>query len=84
VSGIFAKTEVWPDVVRFQFVQTADDTIEVRVVCKSDPELTMPGLCKQLQTFLTDLGCPDAKFTWSTEPLIPNKRGGKIPIYIKL
>ena len=83
VSGIFAKTEVWPDVVRFQFVQTADDAIEVRVVCKSDPELTMPGLCKQLQTFLTDLGCPEAKFIWSTEPLIPNKRGGKIPIYIK-
>lgn len=84
VSGIFAKTEVWPDVVRFQFVQTADDTIEVRAVCKSAPERTMPGLCKQLQAFLAELGCPGARFTWSTEPLIPNKRGGKIPIYVKL
>lgn len=84
VSGIFTKTELWPDVVRFQFVQVADDTIEVRAVCKSNPEQTMPGLCKQLQAFLANSGCPGAKFTWSTEPLIPNKRGGKIPIYINL
>ena len=27
---------------------------------------------------------PDAKVEWSLEPFIPNQRGGKIPVYVKL
>jgi hypothetical protein len=26
----------------------------------------------------------NAKVEWSLEPFIPNKRGGKIPMYVKL
>ena len=26
----------------------------------------------------------DAEVEWSLEPFIPNKRGGKIPVYVKL
>ena len=84
ISGIFAKTEVWPGLVRFQFVQTDDDTIQVRGVCNDDPEKVLPPLCDTLKDFLAGLGCPGARFTWSTEPAIPNKRGGKIPTYVKL
>lgn len=84
VSGLFSKTEIWPGIVRFQFVQTADDTIEVRAVCKTNPEEVLPALCEYLKDFLAQRGCPDARFTWSTKPAIPNKRGGKIPIFVKL
>ena len=83
VSGIFSKTEVWPDLVRFQFVQRDAATIEVRGVCKRDAAEVLSPLCDYLKAFLAEQGCPGAHFTWSTEPFIPNKRGGKIPIFIK-
>lgn len=84
VSGLFAKTETWPDVMRFQFVQTDDNSIEVRAVCKKEPEKTLPALCEYLKAFLAEQGCPNGNFTWSAKPFIPNKQGGKIPIYVKL
>lgn len=84
VVGIFAKAEVWPDLQRFQFVQTDDSTIQVRGVCKKSPAEVLPSLCERLKAFLAEEGCPDARFTWSAEPLIHNERGGKIPLYVKL
>ena len=84
VVGIFAKAEVWPDLQRFQFVQTDDSTIQVRGVCKTSPAEVLPSLCERLKAFLAEEGCPDARFTWSAEPLIHNERGGKIPLYVKL
>lgn len=83
-AGIFAKTEVWPDLQRFQFVQTDDSTIQVRGVCKTKPAEILPPLCDQLKAFLAEQGCPDARFTWSDEPFIHNERGGKIPLFVKL
>ena len=84
VAGLFAKAELWPDLVTFQFVQIDNTTLQVRGVCKSDPEQVLSSLCVSLKEFMTGMGCPDARFTWSTDPLIPNKRGGKIPLYVKL
>jgi phenylacetate-coenzyme A ligase PaaK-like adenylate-forming protein len=81
VAGLYSKAKVWPDLVNFQFVQINDDTIQVRGVCKSDPAQVLPPLCDFLKEFMASMGCPDARFTWSTDPLIPNKRGGKIPLY---
>jgi len=83
VAGLFAKTEVWPDLVAFQYVQTDNNTIEVRGICKTTAEAVLPPLCDYLKNFLADQGCPDARFTWSTEPFIPNERGGKVPIYVR-
>jgi len=73
---------VWPDLVSFQFVQIDDATIQVRGVCKSEPDKVLSPLCVCLKEFMEEMGCPDAHFTWSTDPLIPNKRGGKIPLYV--
>ena len=84
LAGLFSQAEVWPDVVSFQFVQIDDTTIQVRGVCKSDPTQVLPSLCDGLKEFMTEKGCPEARFTWSTEPLIPNKRGGKIPLYVNI
>ena len=84
VAGLVTEAEVWPDLVRYQFVQTDGNTIEVRGVCKSDARTVLQGLCDHLTQFLVKQGCANARFTWSLEPLIPNKRGGKIPMYVKL
>ncbi|MBQ6433832.1 MAG: phenylacetate--CoA ligase family protein [Bacteroidaceae bacterium] len=84
VVGIFAKAEVWPGLQRVQFVQTDDSTIQVRGICKTSPAEVLPSLCERLKAFLAEEGCPDARFTWSAEPLIHNERGGKIPLYVKL
>lgn len=86
VVGLVTETEVWPHLLKYQYVQTADDTIQLRGLCSADsnPEEVLGGLSKHLKQFLSQHGCPDAKVEWSLEPFIPNKRGGKIPIYIKL
>ena len=86
VVGLFGKAEVWPGVVKFQFVQTAPDTLQVRGLCTagSDAEEVLGSLAVQLKAYLAEKGCTDAKVTWSTETFIPNARGGKIPIFVKL
>ena len=86
VVGLVTESEVWPHLIKYQFVQTADDTIQVRGLCSTDsnPEEVLDGLSKHLKQFLLQHGCPDAKVEWSLEPFIPNKRGGKIPLYVKL
>ena len=86
VVGLVTETEVWPHLLKYQYVQTADDTIQLRGLCSanSNPEEVLGGLSKHLKQFLSQHGCPNAKVEWSLEPFIPNKRGGKIPIYIKL
>ena len=86
VVGLVTESEVWPHLIKFQFVQTADDTIQVRGLCSTDsnPEEVLDGLSKHLKQFLLQHGCPDAKVEWSLEPFIPNKRGGNIPLYVKL
>ena len=84
VTGLVTEAEVWPELVRYQFVQTDPETLQLRGVTGGDPEAVLGSLAKHLTAFLAGQGCPNARFTWSTEPLIPNKRGGKIPTYVKL
>lgn len=84
IAALETKAEVWPGLVKHQFVQTDSNTIELRGVCRDEPEMVLGSLCEHLSKFLSGQGAPEARFTWSTKPLIPNKRGGKIPIYVKL
>ena len=86
VAGLVMESEVWPHLIKYQFVQTADDTMQLRGLCSADsnPEEVLSGLSKHLKEFLAKHGCPEAKVEWSLEPFIPNKRGGKIPMYVKL
>jgi phenylacetate-coenzyme A ligase PaaK-like adenylate-forming protein len=86
VAGLVTESEVWPHLIKYQFVQTADDTIQVRGLCSTDSATgeVLSGLSKHLKQFLAQHGCPDAKVEWSQEPFIPNQRGGKIPLYVKL
>lgn len=86
VTALVTKAEVWPGLCSYQFVQTADNTLEVRGTCSSDQSLekVLGDLCQALQHFLADNGCSEAQIVWSDKPLIPNKRGGKHSVYIKM
>lgn len=84
IVGLVTEAEVWPQLVKYQFVQINDETLQVRGLCAADaePSQVLSGLSEHLKDFLTRHGCPNAKVTWSAEPFIPNKRGGKIPTYV--
>ena len=82
--SIHAKAEIWPGLLKFQVVQTGPDTMELRGVCAADanPDSVLSSLAERLQTYFRQNGCEGAVFTYSTEPLLYNARGGKIPRYI--
>lgn len=58
--------------------------MEVRGVCAADadPHAVLESLAQRLQEYFRQNGCTDATFTHSTEPLLFNPQGGKIPRYI--
>ena len=80
------KAEVWPGLITYQVVQTSDDTIQLRGICAPDskPEEVLGSLAAKMQEYFHENGAPGAKITWSAEPLIHNKRGGKTPQYINI
>lgn len=84
--GIDSKAELWPGLIKYQFIQTDDKSLEVRGLCSADVDATkvMTGISDCIKSFLVEQGCDDVQITWSTKPFIPNKRGGKIPLYINL
>ena len=85
-AALVTKAEVWPRLTRYQFVQTDDNTLEVRGTCQSGFNLdeVLGSLCQQIKTLFIENNTPEAQVVWSDKPLIPNKQGGKIPAYIKL
>lgn len=80
---IITKAEVWPGLLKYQILQTAPDTMEVRGVCSPefDCKEVLSSLSSKLEEYFRDNGCGDAKFTFSLEPLLYNDMGGKIPLY---
>ena len=85
-AALVTKSEVWPGLCRYQFVQTDANTLELRGTCHAGYNLTevLEGLSQHIQSFFIENQTPEAQVTWSNEPLIPNKQGGKIPVYIKI
>lgn len=86
VVTLVTKAEVWPGLIKFQAVQTDPDTMQIRGVCAPgyNPEQVLKGLSDSLQKYFRGSGCQKAIFTYSLEPLLHNKNGGKIPRYINL
>ena len=84
--SILPKAEVWPGLMKFQVVQTAPDTLEIRGITYpgEEPAKVLSGLSKKLEDYFHDSGCEGAKVTYSLESLIHNKKGGKIPEYIDI
>ena len=83
--GIDSKAELWPGLIKYQFVQLDEKTLEVRGICsaQSDASKVMKGLSELMLKYFQEQGCSDARIIGSTEAFIPNKRGGKIPLYVK-
>ena len=86
MAAILPKTEIWPGLLKFQTVQTGPDSIQVRGVCANgfDSKEVLDGLGKQLEAYFHSAGCNNATVTYSLEPLLHNKMGGKIPPYINI
>lgn len=84
--GIDSKAELWPGLIKWQFVQTSPTSLEVRGICAADADAAkvLGSLAETLQAYHAEQGCDGIKITWSVEPFIPNKQGGKIPLYVKL
>lgn len=85
-AALVTKAEVWPGLAAYQFVQTDDYTLEVRGVCQPsyDAGEVLNSLSEKVQEFFIENGAPEAKVVWSLKPFLPNRQGGKIPIYIRI
>lgn len=83
---LVTKAEVWPGLVKFQALQIDPDTMQLRGVCAPgfNPDEVLGGLAKKLEQLFHENGTPAAKVTYSLEPLLHNKNGGKIPRYINI
>ena len=85
-AALVTKAEVWPGLTSYQFVQTDDCTLEVRGTCQAGYKLTevLSSLCIQLQAYFVENKASKAQVVWSEKTFVPNKQGGKIPVYIRI
>lgn len=83
---ILSKAEVWPGLMKYQVVQTDPYTLQIRGVCYpgATPKEVLAGLSAKLEEYFHENGCERARVTYSMEPLLHNRRGGKIPNYINI
>ena len=86
MAAIHSKAEVWPGMLQYQIVQTGPDSMQVRGVCspETDPASVLGSFAAYLQDYFRACGCLNANITCSTEPLMHNKLGGKIPPYVNV
>lgn len=84
--GPDSEAEVWPGICRYQFVQTSENTMQVRATIEAgrDAAEVLDGFSRRLEEVFARQGCRHVSVTWSTEPFIPNKKGGKVPLLVKL
>lgn len=82
--AIVTKAEVWPGLLNYQVVQRDDHTLELRGVVNAseDADSVLKGLAEALEGYFHENGCESAKITYSTEPMVHNEKGGKIPLYV--
>lgn len=81
---IITKAEVWPGLMKYQVIKISPDTLELRGVCHAgeNPDKVLGDLSKKLEEYFHENGCEGAHVTYSLQPLIHNKKGGKIPDFI--
>ena len=68
----------------YQFVQLDGDSMELRGVVAAgfDKDEVLSGLAEKIAAYFIDAGCEDIAVTYSSEPPLHNKSGGKTPMYI--
>ena len=57
--------------------------MEVRGICTADaePAKVLGELAEKLEGYFRESGAATVKVTFSTDPMISNKAGGKTPMY---
>ncbi|MEG0391442.1 MAG: hypothetical protein RR626_01615 [Anaerovoracaceae bacterium] len=69
-----------------QFIQVADDEIQVRGITAKDvdKEETLEALRLAVEGYFHEHGCPEAKVSYNIDPPMKKKQGGKMPQYMDL
>lgn len=83
-SGLDSLAEFWKGVADFQFAQAADDELQLRIVWHSDAVKDYTPFVNEVKTYFDTHGCPAARVSWTDEPPVKNRTGGKTPRYIDL
>ncbi len=68
---------------RIVVVKTGEDTMEVRGICtaEAEPAAVLGELAEKLEGYFIESGAAEVKVSFSTDPMISNKAGGKTPMY---
>ncbi len=84
-KGLEVEAKFIEGLCQYQFIQTGENSMEVRGVTAAglDPEGILRSFAEREKTYFEGAGCPDVTVTWSSKPLIHNKNGGKVPMFIK-
>ncbi len=85
-KALEVKAKFQQGLCSYQFVQTDENTLQIRGVCAAEADRTkvLEELAVKLRNYFEESGAVDAKVTYSTEPMLANKAGGKTPLYKKL
>lgn len=86
MAFLVTKAEVWPGLVKLQTVQKDPDTLQLRGVIAPgyNADEVLESFSRKMEHLFHKNGATKAKVTYSTEPLMHNKNGGKIPRYINI
>lgn len=84
-KGLEVKAKFVKGLCQYQFIQTGDNTMELRgiVSADSDKQQVLGELSQTIAAYFTEAGCSDITVTFSDEPLLHNAKGGKTPLYLK-
>ena len=82
-KGLEVKAKFCKGLCQYQFLQTSDNSMEVRGVVAAgyDTEKVLGGLAELLTAYFAEAGCEKAVVTYSEKPLLHNEKGGKTPLY---
>ena len=82
-KALEVKAKFQKGLCSYQFVKTGENTMEVRGICTADsePAAVLGELAGKLDSYFKEAGAEEAKVTFSTDPMISNKAGGKTPMF---
>ena len=82
-KALEVKAKFQKGLCSYQFVKTGEDTMEVRGICaaEAEPAAVLGELADKLEGYFIESGAAEVKVSFSTDPMISNKAGGKTPMY---
>ncbi len=83
-KGLEVKAKFCKGLCGYQFIQLDGDTMELRGVVAAgfETEDVLSGLAEKISEYFKEAGCESIKVTYSDEPPLHNKNGGKTPMYL--